>query len=86
LAALPLIPLVTVFIWAGLAALLLSLLPVPPLLAVPLDLLHRGILATLSVFARFPQLRAPWHPLFWVPVTAAFAALLFVRPRPGNAA
>ena len=86
LAALPLIPLVTAFLWTGLAALLLSLLPVPPLLAVPLDLLHRGILAALGVFARFPQLRAPWRPLYWLPVAAAFAALLLLRPRPGSAA
>ena len=81
LAALPLIPMVTVFLWGGLAALLLSLLPFPPLLAVPLELLHRGILAVLDFFARFPPLRAAWRPLYWVPVAAAFAALLFVRPR-----
>jgi competence protein ComEC len=81
LAALLLIPLITVYIWAGLAALLLSVLPVPPLLAVPLDLLHRGILAALGFFARFPPLRAAWRPLYWLPVAAAFAALLFVKPR-----
>ena len=67
--------------WGGLAALLLSLLPVPPLLAVPLEVLHRGILATLGFFARFPPLRAAWRPVYWMPVAAAFAALLFVRPR-----
>ncbi len=81
LAALPLIPLVTVFLWGGLAALLLSLLPVPPLLAVPLEVLHRGILATLGFFSRFPPLRAAWRPVYWMPVAAAFVALLFVRPR-----
>ena len=81
LAALPLIPLVTVFLWGGLAALLLSLLPVPPLLAVPLEVLHRGILATLGFFARFPPLRAAWRPVYWIPIAAAFAALLFVGPR-----
>jgi competence protein ComEC len=81
LAALPLIPLVTVFLWGGLAALLLSLLPVPPLLAVPLEVLHRGILATLGFFSRFPPLRAAWRPVYWLPVAAAFVALLFVRPR-----
>jgi competence protein ComEC len=86
LAALPLIPLVTVYIWAGLAALLLSLLPVPPLLSVPLDLLHRGIMGTLGFFARFPPLRAGWRPVYWIPVAAAFAALLFVKPREGPGA
>jgi competence protein ComEC len=68
LAALPLIPLVTVFLWGGLAALLLSLLPVPPLLAVPLEVLHRGILATLGFFSRFPPLR---RSAWWMPVAAA---------------
>lgn len=81
LAALPLIPLVTVYIWVGLAALLLSLLPVPPLLSVPLDLLHRGILGTLGFFARFPPLRAAWRPVYWIPVAAALAGLFFVKPR-----
>lgn len=80
LAALPLIPLVTAFLWVGLAALLLSLLPVPPLLAVPLDLLHRAILGCLTFFARFPELRVAWRPVYWVPVAAAFAALLFLKP------
>ncbi len=80
LAALPLIPMVTVFLWGGLAALLLSLLPFPPLLAVPLDFLQQGILAVLDFFARFPPLQAAWRPVYWLPVAAAFAALLFVRP------
>ncbi len=80
LAALPLIPLVTAFLWVGLAALPLSLLPVPPLLAVPLDLLHRAILGCLTFFARFPELRVAWRPVYWVPVAAAFAALLFLMP------
>jgi competence protein ComEC len=85
LAALPLIPLVTVFLWGGLAALLLSLLPIPPLLAAPLDLLHRAILAVLDFFARFPPLHLYWRPIYWLPVVAAFAALLVVRPRAGAA-
>ncbi len=82
LAALPLIPLVTVFLWGGLAALLLSLLGVPPLLAVPLDLLHRIILAVLGFFARFPPLTAVWRSVYWLPTAGAFALLLFSRPQP----
>jgi competence protein ComEC len=81
LAALALIPMVTAFLWGGLAALLLSLLPFPPLLAAPLELLHRGMLAVLGFFARFPPLEAVWRPVYWVPVAAGFAALVFVRPR-----
>jgi len=57
------------------------LLPVPPLLSVPLDLLHRGILGTLGFFARFPPLRAAWRPVYWIPVAAALAGLFFVKPR-----
>jgi competence protein ComEC len=81
LASLVLIPLVTVFLWGGLAALLLSLLPFPPLLASPLGLLRGGILAVLGFFARFPALRAEWRPIYWAPIATAFAALLFVKPR-----
>ncbi len=81
LAALPLIPMVTVFLWGGLAALLLSLLPLPPLLAMPLEILHRGILAVLDFFARFPPLEASWRPAYWAPVAVAFAVLLFGWPR-----
>jgi predicted membrane metal-binding protein len=85
LAALPLIPLVTVFLWGGLAALLLSLLPAPALLAVPLDWLHRAILAVLDFFARFPPVYAAWRPVYWIAVAAGFAALLVIRPRAGAA-
>jgi competence protein ComEC len=81
LAALPLIPLVTILLWGGLAALLLSVLGAPALLAVPLGLLHRGILDVLGFFARFPPLRAAWRPICWVPVVAVFAVLLLVKPQ-----
>lgn len=81
LAALPVIPMTTVFLWGGLAALLLSVLGAPPLLAVPLGLLHQAILHVLDFFARFPPLRAAWRPIYWVPAALTFAALLFVRPR-----
>ncbi len=83
LAALPLIPLVTVFIWCGLACLALSLLPLPvlPLLARPMQLLYRAIVWVLQVFSLLPPLRAWWRPWYWLPVAALFAALLLAPAR-----
>jgi competence protein ComEC len=86
LAALPLIPMVTAFLWGGLASLALSLLPGPPLMAAPLGLLHRAIIGCLGLFARIPPARAAWQPWCWAPVAAGFAALLLVKLRAGRAA
>lgn len=79
LAALPLLPLVTAFLWGGLVCLLLSATPLLPLLAVAMSLLHRLILAVLGFFARFPPVRARWVPAYWAPAAAVLAALLFLR-------
>jgi ComEC/Rec2-related protein len=79
LAALPLLPLVAVFLWGGLLCIPLSYTPVLPVLAWSMLALNRAILAVLSFFARFPPLRARWAPLYWVPVAAAFGFLLFFR-------
>jgi competence protein ComEC len=78
LAALPLIPLVTAFIWSGLACLALSLLPWPllPLLAVPMQALYRAIIWVLQVFSLLPPIQAFWQPWYWLLVAALFAALL----------
>jgi len=80
LAALPLLPLVTAFLWGGLACLALSFLPVLPALAWPMSLLHRAILAVLRFFSVFPPLRATWQPWYWIPVAAGWAALLLLKP------
>jgi competence protein ComEC len=78
LAALPLIPLVTAFIWSGLACLALSLLPWPvlTLLARPMQILYRAIIWVLKLFSLLPPVRAFWRPWYWLPVTALFAGLL----------
>jgi competence protein ComEC len=82
LAALPLIPLVTAFIWSGLGCLLLSLLPWPllPLLARPMQLLYGAIIWLLRVFS-LPPIRAFWQPWYWIPVAVLFAALLAAPSR-----
>jgi competence protein ComEC len=83
LAALALIPLVTGYLWGGLACLALSLLPLPllPLLAWPMQAMHKVIVWVLRVFALLPPLRASWRPWYWLPVVVIFAGLLVAAPR-----
>jgi ComEC/Rec2-related protein len=83
LAALALIPLVTGFLWGGLACLALSLLPLPllPLLAWPMQAMHKVIIWVLRVFALLPPLRASWRLWYWLPVVVIFAGLLVAAPR-----
>jgi ComEC/Rec2-related protein len=83
LAALALIPLVTAFLWGGLACLALSLLQMRllPLLAWPMQAMHKAIVWVLRVFALLPPLRASWRPWYWLAVAAMFAGLLVAVPR-----
>jgi ComEC/Rec2-related protein len=83
LAALALIPLVTGFLWGGLACLALSLLPLRllPFLAWPMQAMQKAIVWVLQVFALLPPLRASWRPWYWLPVAALFAGFLVAVPR-----
>lgn len=87
LAALALVPLVTAFLWGGLACLALSLLPLRllPILAWPMQAMHEVIVWVLRAFAILPPLRASWRPWYWLPVAALFAGLLVAVPRRGDA-
>jgi competence protein ComEC len=74
LAGVVLIPLVSVFLWGGLAALPLVLVGGPVLAAADWLLrgLHSLLFVFLGLFSRVPPLWLAWRPWFWIP----FAALL----------
>jgi ComEC/Rec2-related protein len=69
IAALPLIPLVTVFIWAGLAYLLVAGSALGPSATLGLGALHRWLQACVTLFARVP-------PLFGASAVALTGVLL----------
>lgn len=66
-AALVLIPLITLFLGAGLLFVGLSALPISinTLFAEALLLLYRSITFFLRIFARLPALHLQWRPLYW---------------------
>ena len=66
-AALVLIPLITLFLGAGLLFVGLSVLPISisTLFAETLLLLYRSIAFFLRIFARLPGLHLQWRPLYW---------------------
>jgi len=66
-AALVLIPLITLFLGAGLLFVGLSVLPISigTLFAEALLLLYRSIAFFLRIFARLPGLHLQWRPLYW---------------------
>jgi len=67
-AALVLIPLVTVFLGGGVLFVGLSFLPLSlgGLLAEGLLLIYRSIALCLDLFSRLPGLYAPWRSLYWL--------------------
>jgi ComEC/Rec2-related protein len=83
-AALLLIPLVTVFLGTGVLYLLSTFLPLPPgslvadqLLANVLRLVYRAISLCLELFSRAPGLYLPWRSLYWLLLSILLVPKIF---------
>jgi len=83
LVALLLVPLVTVFIWTGIAFLVLTLIPFLPLhefMNFLLDTIYACIRIISNFFSHIPMLQLEWQDWHWLPFLAALS-LFFIPLR-----